>query len=250
MLAVVVAAAVAVAVINPFSSPGPSRGRPAPPVAASPGNPARAPAAPPRQPWGLVRCGGRPRPITPRLNEINAVNALQQQLGRRLSIVHTYVKWQAQFPTTSALTFLAQGSMLLISWAGTDTRQIASGADDAWIRTRAAQVKALGKPVFLEWRWEMDRPNLRAQVHSGADYVRAWDRIRSDLRRRRGPQRRLGLVPDRGGVRRRPGRRLLPGRRRGGLGLRGRLPGLRQRGVASPPPSARSWPGPPATTSR
>jgi len=92
--------------------------------------------------------------------------------------VHTYVKWRARFPTTSALTFLSQGSMLLISWAGTDTRDISSGADDAWIRTRAEQVKALGKPVFLEWRWEMDRPNLRAQVHSGPDYVRAWDRIR------------------------------------------------------------------------
>jgi hypothetical protein len=112
------------------------------------------------------------------LNEIHAVNALQRQLGRKLSIVHTYVKWQARFPTTSALTFLSQGSMLLISWAGTDTREISSGADDAWIRTRAEQVKALGKPVFLEWRWEMDRPNLHAQVHSGADYVRAWDRIR------------------------------------------------------------------------
>ena len=178
MLAVVVAAAVVVAVINPFSSPGPSRGRPTPPVAASPG-PARAPAAPAAPAHGAwFGAAVTPADYT-QLNEINAVNALQQQLGRRLSIVHTYLKWQAKFPTTSALTFLSQGSMLLISWAGTDTREIASGADDAWIRTRAAQVKALGKPVFLEWRWEMDRPNLRDQVHSGADYVRAWDRIRS-----------------------------------------------------------------------
>jgi beta-mannanase len=69
--------------------------------------------------------------------------------------------------------------MLLISWAGTDTRQIVSGADDSWIRTRARQIKALGKPVFLEWRWEMDRPNLRSQVHSGAEYVAAWDHIRA-----------------------------------------------------------------------
>ena len=111
-------------------------------------------------------------------SEIEAVNTLQQQIGRKLTIVHTYLKWQAAFPTTSDLTFLSQGSMLLISWAGTDTQQINSGADDAWIRTRAEQVKALGKPVFMEWRWEMDRPNLRAQMHSGADYVQAWDRIR------------------------------------------------------------------------
>jgi hypothetical protein len=112
-------------------------------------------------------------------NEILAVQQLQNQLGRKLAIVHTYLKWQAPFPTRSDLTFLNQGSMLLISWAGTDTSQIASGADDSWIRTRARQIKALGQPVFLEWRWEMDRANLRSQVHSGAEYVAAWDHIRA-----------------------------------------------------------------------
>jgi beta-mannanase len=112
-------------------------------------------------------------------NEILAVDSLQRELGRKLNIVHTYLKWQAPFPTTSDMTFLRQGSTLLISWAGTDTRQIISGADDSWIRTRAEQIKALGKPVFLEWRWEMDRPNLRSQVISGADYVAAWDHIRA-----------------------------------------------------------------------
>ena len=138
-------------------------------------NPALAPAPPASGAYFGAWVG--PDEFT-QLNEINAVEQLQQQLGRKLSIVHTYVKWQAKFPTTSALTFLDQGSTLLISWAGTDTAQINSGADDAWIRTRAAQIKALGKPVFMEWRWEMDRPNLRSQEHSGADYVQAWDRIR------------------------------------------------------------------------
>ena len=113
------------------------------------------------------------------VNEINAVDTLQKQIGRKLQLVHTYLQWQAPFPTASDVAFLAQGSTLLISWAGTDTEQIISGADDAWIRTRAEQIKALGKPVFLEWRWEMDRPNLRSQVHSGADYVAAWDHIRA-----------------------------------------------------------------------
>lgn len=149
--------------------------RPAPQVTTSV-NPALAPVPPASGAYFGAWVGPD---VYTQLNEINAVNALQRQLGRKLSIVHTYVKWQAKFPTTSALTFLGQGSMLLISWAGTDTRDISSGADDAWIRTRAEQVKALGKPVFLEWRWEMDRPNLHAQVHSGPDYVRAWDRIRS-----------------------------------------------------------------------
>jgi hypothetical protein len=172
---VAAAAAVAVVVINPFSSSPPGPVTPAPRVTTTV-NPAEAPVPPARGAW--FGAAVTPADYT-QANEINAVNTLQQQLGRRLSIVHTYLKWQARFPTTSALTFLAQGNMLLISWAGTDTRQIAAGADDAWIRARAAQVKALGKPVFLEWRWEMDRPILRGQVRSGPDYIRAWDRIRS-----------------------------------------------------------------------
>jgi len=33
-------------------------------------------------------------------------------------------------------------------------------------------------PVLLEWRWEMDRPNLQGEIWSPADYVAAWKRIR------------------------------------------------------------------------
>ena len=181
VLAVMVAAVVVIVVINPFSSssPGPaSQGQPSSPApqVTTTVNPAEAPTPPARGAYLGAWVG--PDVFT-QANEILAVDSLQQQLGRKLDIVHTYLKWQAAFPTTSDMTFLNQGSMLLISWAGTDTQQIISGADDSWIRTRALQVKALGKPVFLEWRWEMDRPNLRSQVHSGADYVKAWDRIRA-----------------------------------------------------------------------
>jgi hypothetical protein len=177
----VVAAAVAVVVVtDPFSSSPSSSGpvpagSPAPPVSGTV-NPALAPAPPASGAYFGAWVG--PDVFT-QANEVLAVDSLQGRLGRKLSIVHTYLQWQAPFPTPSALTFLGQGSMLLISWAGTDTQQVVSGADDSWIRTRARQIKALGKPVFLEWRWEMDRPNLRSQVHSGAEYVAAWDHIRA-----------------------------------------------------------------------
>jgi hypothetical protein len=177
--AVVAAAAVAAVVVTgPFSS---SSSGPVPAGSLAPGvsgtvNPALAPAPPASGAYFGAWVG--PGVFT-QANEVLAVEELQSRLGRKLAIVHTYLPWQAPFPTPSALTFLSQGSMLLISWAGTDTRQIASGADDSWIRTRARQIKALGKPVFLEWRWEMDRPNLRSQVHSGAEYVAAWDHIRA-----------------------------------------------------------------------
>lgn len=110
---------------------------------------------------------------------IAAVDTLQQQLGRQLGIVHVYLKWQAPFPTSSDLAILHQNSILLLSWAGADTRTITSGAYDSLIRQRAREIKATGKPIFLEWRWEMTRPNLSYQIHSPADYVAAWDHIRS-----------------------------------------------------------------------
>jgi hypothetical protein len=176
---VIVAVVVAVVAINPFSSRLAVSPQLVPsqlPTISTTTSPSEAPSPPVHGSYFGAWVG--PDDFT-QANEIEAVDALQQQVGRKLQIVHTYLKWQAPFPTVSDKAFLAQGSTLLISWAGTDTEQIISGADDAWIRTRAAQIKALGKPVFLEWRWEMDRPNLQSQEHSGVDYVAAWDHIRA-----------------------------------------------------------------------
>ena len=109
---------------------------------------------------------------------ISAVDSLQLQIGRRLDIVHTYLRQPATFPTPSDLAWVRQGSMLLVSWALNDSRGIAAGEWDAAIRQRAREIKALGKPVFLEWRWEMDRRTCATQVGSPADYIAAWKHIR------------------------------------------------------------------------
>jgi hypothetical protein len=111
--------------------------------------------------------------------DIAAVDGLQHDIGRRLSIVHVYHLWEDHFPSSSDLAFLRQGSTLLLSWSGTDTRAIAAGTYDSMIRQRALAIKAVGKRIFLEWRWEMDRPGLRSQIHSPANYIAAWDHIRS-----------------------------------------------------------------------
>lgn len=109
---------------------------------------------------------------------IQAVDSLQQQIGRRLDIVHMYLTQNAKFPTSSDLAFVNQGSKLLVSWALDNSRAIAAGQYDGLIRQRAQEMKEMGKPVFLEWRWEMDRPNLGAEVGSPADYIAAWKHIR------------------------------------------------------------------------
>jgi hypothetical protein len=111
--------------------------------------------------------------------KVAAVQAFQLQVGGRLDIVHSYLKWGVPFPGPGQQAIMDQGSILLLSWAGGDTRVIASGADDGWIRQQARAIKAAHRPIFLEWRWEMNRLALSSQVHKPADYVAAWDHIRS-----------------------------------------------------------------------
>jgi Glycosyl hydrolase family 26 len=124
--------------------------------------------------------GARVRPpVETQPAAIAAVQGLQQEIGRRLALVHDYLEWQGPFPTASDLAFVRQGSLLQLSWAGADTRAIASGKYDSYIRKEALAMKAVGKRILLEWRSEMNRPGLQAQVHSPADFIAAWDHIRS-----------------------------------------------------------------------
>jgi hypothetical protein len=111
-------------------------------------------------------------------SRVSAVTSFERQVGRQLDIVHTYHSWTDEFPSESDIRFARRGSILLLSWAGADTRMITSGSHDDLIRRRAQAIKALGVPVFLQWRWEMDRPNLQASVWSPADFVAAWRHMR------------------------------------------------------------------------
>lgn len=109
---------------------------------------------------------------------IRAYREFERSTGRRLDIVHTYHRWHDPFPNRVDEHFLDSGAQLLTGWAGTDCRGIAAGEYDDLIRQRARDVKALGEPFLLAFRWEMDRPNLRGQVGSAADYVAAWRRTK------------------------------------------------------------------------
>jgi hypothetical protein len=111
---------------------------------------------------------------------IDAVLAFEQRLGRHLDIVHHYHTWDDFFPSEFDRHFAARpNTTLLLSWATADTRKIAAGDFDRMIRLRAQDLKALRAPILLQWRWEMDRPNLEGVVHDPEDYITAWKRIRS-----------------------------------------------------------------------
>ncbi|HEX3823811.1 MAG TPA: hypothetical protein VHV79_05035 [Mycobacteriales bacterium] len=110
---------------------------------------------------------------------VASVAQLQTEICRPLAIVHSYLRWKQKFPQQSQLTASRAGQTLLLSWTGTNLAEMASGADDAEIREIAGEVAALHSPVFVELRWEMDRPNLRTIVGSPTTFIAAWDHTRA-----------------------------------------------------------------------
>jgi hypothetical protein len=109
---------------------------------------------------------------------ISSFAALQRTACRPLDIAHVYLRWNYPFPNESALDLARSGHYLLVSWTGTNIAEMASGQDDAIITSTAHQLASLKYPIFLELRWEMDRPNLASVVASPAAYIAAWDHVR------------------------------------------------------------------------
>jgi hypothetical protein len=121
----------------------------------------------------------QPATYTPQ-GEVAAVRAFQHQTGRRLDLVHEYHPWNQPFPNPADAHFVDVSKVLLLTWGGTpDTRKIIAGDYDNLIRARAQAIRNLHHPILLEFRHEMDRPNLQWAVHGPADYIRAWDHIRA-----------------------------------------------------------------------
>lgn len=103
---------------------------------------------------------------------------IQSDAGRSYDIGHVFHAWNKAIPTEDDLMHLDEDRLLMISWNGTDTKEIAAGLHDDWIRTQAQAVRDLEDPLLMRWLWEMDGNRRRAWVHSGPDYVSAWLHIR------------------------------------------------------------------------
>jgi hypothetical protein len=166
---------------------GCTRDEPAPPpapdfsaapsaIATSRGPFAAGPVAPPAT-GALLGSWVKPDAVT-QPGRIEAVRTWEATLGRPLDIAHTYKRFDEPFFTESDLTFGAR-STLMLSWAGGDSRSVVSGRHDTLIRDKARQIREYGKPLLLRYRWEMDRPNLRATMWSAADYIAMWKHVRA-----------------------------------------------------------------------
>ena len=135
------------------------------------------PVAPPKH-GSYLGAWVRPDSLT-ESGRVTAMTTWEHTLGRKMAIVNTYRRFDENFFNASDRQFTARGSTLMLSWAGGDTRLVTMGRYDDLIRERARELKDFGRPVLLRYRWEMDRPNLRAQMWSGADYVAAWKHVRN-----------------------------------------------------------------------
>ncbi len=146
-------------------------------VAVQAGPFAAGPFAPPAE-GAYVGAWIKPEELT-HVGRLEAVGALESSLGRRLDILNTYRRFDQMVGTESDQEFLAQGQSLMISWATGDNRSILDGEHDRLIRQQARAIRKIKDPVLLRMRWEMDRPNLRATMWSGEDYIAAWKYVRA-----------------------------------------------------------------------
>lgn len=136
-------------------------------------------AGPPVVPSSGVYLGAWAKPtILTQDGRIQAAARIATDVGEPLAITHTYRTFPEAFGTPSDLA-LSAGHYLMISWAADDTQRITSGADDQIIAEHARQVTALGRPVFIRFRWEMDRADLASIIHSPADFTAAWRHVRA-----------------------------------------------------------------------
>jgi hypothetical protein len=149
-------------------------------IAVNPGPFAAGPVKPPAQ-GAYLGAWIKPAALT-HAGRLEAVDGLEKDLGRRLAIVNTYRRFDQMVGTASDREFLAQGATLMVSWATGDNRSILDAEHDRLIRRQARAIRAIRRPVLLRMRWEMDRPNLRATMWSGADYVAAWKHVRDIFR--------------------------------------------------------------------
>jgi uncharacterized protein YfaP (DUF2135 family) len=106
----------------------------------------------------------------------------EEQMGRTFDIGHTFYQWGRDFSGWRDPWHRDSGRIPLASWGGGDTREIARGDHDAYVRGWARAVREFGAPLFLRWFWEMDVPLDEYRTHSPEDFVAAWAHIRQIFR--------------------------------------------------------------------
>ena len=102
---------------------------------------------------------------------------IESVMGRKMDIDHVYTGWKDPFPGWREKWDVEHGRVPFVSWAKTSTSAINSGRYDGLIKQRAADVKAFGAPILLQWFHEMDGARNKHIAGSPAKFIAAWKRI-------------------------------------------------------------------------
>jgi hypothetical protein len=129
---------------------------------------------------------------TPPADE-SQLKTFEGQVGRTMALTQHYYAWTDPFPGAAVAVDYSEGRVPIESWGCGDTdAHVAAGDDDNTILIpQALKLKALGKPIFLRWFWDMNTPstaNFRAQCYDSAtdapggvfsptEYIAAWQHI-------------------------------------------------------------------------
>jgi hypothetical protein len=129
---------------------------------------------------------------TPPANESD-LTTFEAQVGRKMALTQHYYAWTDPFPGEAVTEDYAEGRVPIESWGCGDTdANVAAGVDDATILIpQALKLKALGKPIFLRWFWDMNSPSTptfravcydpKTDAANGAfsptEYIAAWQHI-------------------------------------------------------------------------
>jgi hypothetical protein len=108
---------------------------------------------------------------------------LESLIGRRFGIDHQYYDWNAAIPGSYESWTVNQGRIPFLNWKlPSPWSRVTSGAEDAWIASRADAFKAFGSPVYLALHHE---PENDLSFGSQSDYTAAWRHV-VDIFRSRG----------------------------------------------------------------
>jgi hypothetical protein len=100
---------------------------------------------------------------------------LERFLGRTLAIDHLgFFSWSGSLPATILRTDIAGRRWPFMSWHQIASDRISNGSQDAFIRKRAAALKAFGGRIFLQFAGEMDR---KAVAGTPQQFIAAWDHV-------------------------------------------------------------------------
>jgi hypothetical protein len=115
-------------------------------------------------------------------SQLAATHQLEATIGRKLAIGHSFVPWGKGLGSLPAAN-VAEGRTPLISFGdGGDPSGVAKGSYDAYLRSLARGVGALGRPVLLRYVWTVagparDAPARRGRPWSGSAVVAAWRHV-------------------------------------------------------------------------